>query len=179
MNIQPLLDAPIAVQVHVLTVVPAAFLGAYVLFTRKGTRRHKLLGRIWLMLMVLTALSTFFIHSIRVWGDFSPIHLLSILVIMSSGLAIHYARKGNIRAHKSTLISTYIGGIFGAGIFTFWPGRLMNKVFLGGYGVETPASVEQSILAAGIVVALGYLYAMYATRMKPARGRRSRLAGEA
>lgn len=171
MNIQPLLDASPAVQFHVATVVPAAFLGAYVLATRKGTRRHKLLGRVWLSLMVLTALSTFFIHSIRMWGDFSPIHLLSILVIVSSVLAIRYARKGDIRAHKSTLIATYIGGIFGAGIFTLWPGRLMNTIFLGGDGIESPASVEQSILAAGIVVALGYLYAMYATRMKPARSR--------
>lgn len=179
MNIQPLLDAPLAVQVHVLTVVPAAVLGAYVLGTRKGTPRHKLLGRIWLTLMVVTAFSTFFIHTIRMWGDFSPIHLLSILVIVSSGLAISHARKGNIRAHKSMLINIYIGGIFGAGVFTFWPGRLMNRVFLGGLAVETPASVEQSILAAAVVVGLGYLYARYATGLKPVRVNRRRPAGRA
>ncbi len=64
MNLQPFLDASFAVQFHVCTVIPAAFLGAYVLMTRKGTARHKRLGRIWVALMILTAISTFFIHQI-------------------------------------------------------------------------------------------------------------------
>lgn len=166
MNIQPLVDAPLAVQIHVATVVPAAFLGAFIFLARKGTPRHRLLGRIWLSLMVVTALSTFFIHTIRAWGEFSPIHILSVVVIVSSALAIHHARKGNIRAHKSTLISIYIAGIFGAGAFTFWPGRLMNRVFLGGEAPATAASTQQSILAVGTVVAIGYIYAIYVTRSK-------------
>lgn len=173
MNIQPLLDASFAIQFHVLTVVPAAFLGAHILLNRKGTPRHKLLGRLWVALMVMTAISTFFIHTIRTWGDFSPIHILSIVVISSCGLAVRHARRGNIRAHKSALISAYVGGIFGAGLFTFWPGRLMNKIFLGGAGVATPESVQHSIIAAGVVVVFGYAYAMYATRFRsvPRRSR--------
>lgn len=176
MNLQPLLDASFAIQFHVLTVVPAAFLGAYVLLTRKGTPRHKLLGRIWMILMVLTAISTFFIHQIRVWGDFSPIHILSVVVITSCGMAIWHVRRGNIRAHKSALISAYIGGIFGAGIFTFWPGRLMNAIFLGGSAGATPEEVTHSIVAAGVVVALGYAYTMYLTRFRsvPRRARNVR-----
>jgi uncharacterized membrane protein len=179
MNIQPLLDAPLAVQIHVATVIPAALLGPYIFLGRKGTPRHKLLGRLWLSLMVVTALSSFFIHSIRLWGDFSPIHILSAVVIVSSFLAIYHARTGNIRAHKSTLISTYIGGIFGAGVFTFWPGRLMSKVFLGGEALATPGSVEQSIVAVGVVVAIGYIYAMYVTRSRPGGRRRRNAASEA
>ena len=176
MNLQPLLDASFAIQFHVLTVVPAAFIGAYVLLTRKGTPRHKLLGRIWMFLMVLTAISTFFMHQIRVWGDFSPIHILSVVVIVSCGMAIWQIRRGNVRAHKSALISAYIGGIFGAGIFTFWPGRLMNAIFLGGSAGATPADVRHSIIAAGVVVALGYAYTMYVTRFRsvPRRARNVR-----
>jgi uncharacterized membrane protein len=169
MNIQPLLDAPIAIQIHVVTVVPAAFLGAVILFGRKGNARHKLLGRIWMVLMVATALSSFFIHQIRLWGDFSPIHILSAVVIVSCGSAIFYARRGNIQAHQSALISAYITGIFGAGVFTFWPGRLMNEIFFGSSRGATQAGVQQSIIAAGVVVALGYAYAIYITRVKPGR----------
>ncbi len=174
MNLQPFLDASFAVQFHVLTVVPAAFIGAYVLLTRKGTARHKLLGRIWMVLMVLTAISTFFIHEIRLWGDFSPIHILSVVVIVSCGMAIWQVRRGNIRAHKSALISAYIGGIFGAGIFTFWPGRLMNEIVLGGAGAATEASTTQAIVAAAVVVALGYVYTMYLIRFRSGP-RRSRI----
>ncbi|SOC85053.1 Uncharacterized membrane protein [Ensifer adhaerens] len=176
MNLQPFLDASFAVQFHVLTVMPAAFLGAYVLLTRKGTPRHKLLGRIWMSLMVLTALSTFFIHQIRVWGDFSPIHILSVVVITSCGLAIWHIRRGNVRAHKTALISAYIGGIFGAGLFTFWPGRLMNEMLLGGSAGSTPEQVRHSIIAAGVVVALGYAYTVYVTRFRsvPRRARNVR-----
>lgn len=166
MNIEPLLDAPLAVQIHVATVVPAALLGPFIFLSRKGTPRHKLMGRVWLLLMVATAVSSFFIHTIRIWGAFSPIHILSLVVIVSSGLAIHYARSGNIRAHKSTLISIYIAGIFGAGTFTFWPGRLMNKIFLGGKGLANASSTEQSIIAVGVVVAIGYIYAIYVTRSR-------------
>lgn len=175
MNLQPFLDASFAVQFHVLTVIPAAFLGAYVLLTRKGTRRHKLLGRIWMILMVLTAVSTFFIHQIRVWGDFSPIHILSVVVITSCGMAIWHIRRGNVRAHKTALISAYIGGIFGAGIFTFWPGRMMNAIFLGGSDAATPQSTMHAIVAAAVVVGLGYAYTMYVTRFRsvPRRNARS------
>ncbi len=166
MNLQPLLDASFAIQFHVLTVVPAAFLGATVLLTRKGTPRHKLLGRIWMILMVMTAISTFFIHQIRVWGDFSPIHILSVVVIVSCGTAIWQIRRGNVRAHKSALISAYIGGIFGAGLFTFWPGRLMNAIFLDGSAGATPQSTTNAIIAAAVVVALGYAYTMYVMRFR-------------
>lgn len=176
MNLQPFLDASFAVQFHVLTVVPAAFLGGYVLLARKGTARHKLLGRIWMILMVLTAISTLFIHQIRLWGDFSPIHILSVVVIVSCASAIWQIRRGNVRAHKTALISAYIGGIFGAGIFTFWPGRMMNAIFFGGSAAATPEQVRHAIVAAAVVVGLGYAYTMYATRFRsvPRRGREAR-----
>ncbi len=67
--------------------------------------------------MILTAISTFLSTKSGVWGAFSPIHLLSVVVIVSCALAIWQVRRGNIRAHKSALISAYIGGIFGAGAF--------------------------------------------------------------
>jgi len=43
------------------------------------TPLHRLLGKIWMVLMVITSLSSFFIHQIDLFYGFSPIHLLSIL----------------------------------------------------------------------------------------------------
>ncbi len=46
MNFEPLATAPLPVQLHVAAVVPAAIIGAVILFCRKGTRLHKMLGRV-------------------------------------------------------------------------------------------------------------------------------------
>jgi uncharacterized membrane protein len=148
MTFEPLLDAPIAIQIHVAAVVPAALLGAYLLLRPKGTPRHRLLGKIWLVLMVVTALSSFFIHQINMFYGFSPIHLLSIFVLFGCWGAIANARKHNIEAHRRIVRSLYFGGIVGAGAFTFLPGRIMNKVAFD--GDET----APLLVAIGIAIAL-------------------------
>ncbi|NLR96679.1 DUF2306 domain-containing protein [Rhizobium sp. P38BS-XIX] len=132
MTLEPLLDAPIATQIHVAAVVPAALLGAYLLLMPKGTPLHRLLGKIWLILMVVTALSSFFIHQINLFYGFSPIHLLSVFVLFGCWGAIANARKHDIAAHKRIVRSLYFGGIVGAGVFTLLPGRIMNKVVFHG-----------------------------------------------
>ncbi len=132
MNLQPLLDAPLAVQIHVAAVLPAAVLGAYILLDRKGTPRHRLFGKIWMVLMVVTSLSSFFIHGINLFYGFSPIHLLSVFVLVGAWRTISAARAHNIRAHKASVIGMYLGGIVGAGLFTLIPGRIMNAVVFSG-----------------------------------------------
>lgn len=151
MTFEPLLDAPIAIQIHVAAVIPAALLGAYLLARPKGTPRHRLLGKIWLSLMVVTALSSFFIHQINMFFGFSPIHLLSIFVLSGCWGAIVNARKHNIEAHKRIVRGLYFGGIVGAGAFTFLPGRIMNKVAFDG------DDIAPLLVAASIAVALLWL----------------------
>lgn len=82
MNFEPLLNAPLAIQIHVAAVVPAAIIGLVIFLRRKGTKLHRALGRVWIVLMIATAISSFFIHQINLVGGFSPIHLLSILVLL-------------------------------------------------------------------------------------------------
>ncbi|CDZ61296.1 Hypothetical protein NGAL_HAMBI2605_14370 [Neorhizobium galegae bv. orientalis] len=132
MNLQPLLDAPFAVQIHVAAVLPASVLGAYILLNRKGTPVHRLLGKIWMVLMVITSISSFFIHEINLFYGFSPIHLLSVFVLVGVWRAISSARAHSIRAHKAAVIGMYFGGIGIAGLFTLIPGRIMNAVVFSG-----------------------------------------------
>jgi len=148
MTFEPLLHASIAIQIHVAAVVPAAVLGAYLLLQPKGTPRHRLLGKIWLCLMVITALSSFFIHQINMFYGFSPIHLLSAYVLFGCWGAIVNARKGNIEAHKGIVRGIYFVGIVGAGLFTFIPGRIMNKVAFSG------DEIAPLIVVAGIAIVL-------------------------
>lgn len=142
MTLQPLLQASFFVQIHVLAAILAALLGAIVLFRRKGTPAHRLSGRIWVLLMVITALSSFAIHTIRSWGPWSFIHLISIgtLIALAAGIAL--ARKHRIRAHATTMRATYAGGLLIAGTLSFMPGRIMHAMVFGANGVEPPVPAE-------------------------------------
>jgi hypothetical protein len=58
MTLDPIIQAPIAVQLHVATVLPAFAIGAWLIFvSRKGSRHHRLLGKVFLGLMVATSTS--------------------------------------------------------------------------------------------------------------------------
>lgn len=112
-----------AVVIHIATVVPAIPLGLYVFVMPKGGARHRLLGRLWLALMVVTAFASFFIRHMND-GSFSPIHLFSILTLVGASRVIATARRGDFAAHRRTVISLFAGSLIVAGIFTFVPGRL-------------------------------------------------------
>lgn len=155
MTFEPLLNAPLAVQFHVATVLPAALLGAVLLARPKGTSAHRLLGKIWLLLMVVTSFSTFFIHDLKTVGNFSPIHLLSIYVIVGSIPAIRAARRGDIRAHRAQVAGMYFGGIVVAGLFTLVPHRVMGAIIFG--GASGLASGVAAALACILLVAAGAL----------------------
>ena len=45
---------------HLITVIPCVFLGAYGLFGRKGTSIHRTLGKVYMVLMLITAIITLF-----------------------------------------------------------------------------------------------------------------------
>ncbi len=55
--------AKLPVWIHVAAVLPAVPLGGYLLLAKKGTARHKQLGKVWLVLMLVTATSAIFIKT--------------------------------------------------------------------------------------------------------------------
>ncbi|MDJ0276363.1 DUF2306 domain-containing protein [Sphingomonas sp. 2R-10] len=114
----------VAVVVHLASVLPAVPLGLYILLTRKGGARHRLLGRIWMGLMVSTALSALFIRHIN-HGGFSWIHIFVPLTLVSAWAAIASARSGRIAQHRRRLVGMFLGAMVVPGLFAFAPGRLM------------------------------------------------------
>lgn len=120
---------------HLLTVLPAFLVGTLVLLTRKGTRRHRYLGRVFAVLMVLTAAITLFMPSAvgpALWGHFGFLHALSLVVLWSVPAAILAIRRGDRVTHRNNLISVYCGGILIAGSFALMPGRLLHGWLFGG-----------------------------------------------
>jgi uncharacterized membrane protein len=110
-----------ALLIHIGTVLPALPLGAYVLLRRKGSRLHRVLGRIWAGLMVTTAISSFWLGD----GGLSFIHVFSVATLISVPLAIFWIRRGDVERHRRTMTNVYIGLVV-AGLFSFAPGRLLD-----------------------------------------------------
>jgi uncharacterized membrane protein len=97
----------------------------------KGTIPHRVIGWAWVALMAVVAVTAFFIHEIRLWGPWSPIHLLAIYTLAMLPLAVLHARKHRVVNHRNAMISIFVGALIIAGAFTFLPGRVMHAVAFG------------------------------------------------
>jgi len=135
MTLEPLLGAPLPVRIHVTTVVPAFFIGTYLIFvSRKGARHHRVLGYVYLTLMTTTAVAALFVHAIMPNSPFlglSPIHLFVPLTLFGVAGALRGAWTHNIGLHKRAMLGVYIGGLLIAGTLAFLPGRIMHAVTFG------------------------------------------------
>jgi uncharacterized membrane protein len=132
MTLAPLLNASSVIQLHVAAAVSALVLGTVQLVSPKGTLPHRSIGVIWIALMATVAISSFWIHAIRLWGPFSPIHLISIFVLVMLPVALYDAHTHHVRAHRRAMIGLFFGGLVVAGLFTLAPGRIMHAVVFGG-----------------------------------------------
>jgi uncharacterized membrane protein len=132
MSLAPLLNASPVIQVHAFAAMGAFALGLVQLAAPKGTIPHRTVGWIWVALMLTVAVSSFWIHEIRLVGPFSPIHLLSILTLVTLPLAVFAARRHRVATHRKAMTSIFFGALVIAGLFTFMPGRIMYRVAFGG-----------------------------------------------
>jgi uncharacterized membrane protein len=132
MSLAPLTDASLVIQLHAYAALGAFAMGLVQLARLKGTASHRVLGYIWVGLMLIVALTSFWIHDLRVWGPWSPIHLLSIFALVMLPLGIYYARGHRVRGHKLTMLGLFGGALVIAGIFTLAPGRIMYRIVFGG-----------------------------------------------
>ncbi|MGJ8564497.1 MAG: DUF2306 domain-containing protein [Alphaproteobacteria bacterium] len=130
MNVDIFLGASPVIIIHTLCAFAALGTGIAVWRARKGTKAHKALGRIFVMLMAVTAFSAIFIRLVNK-GQFSFIHLFVPLTFFAIWQAIYYIRKGDIRRHKKAVKGMFFGALLIPGILSFLPGRLMWMVFFG------------------------------------------------
>lgn len=130
-NLDPILKASTAVKVHVTAALAAFTLGLAMFALPKGKGLHKPMGWVWVVLMVMTATSSFFITGLM-GRYYSPIHLLSGWTLIALPLAIFAIRRRNVARHRMGMEGLFMGGLLIAGLFTFLPGRIMWNVFFAG-----------------------------------------------
>jgi uncharacterized membrane protein len=131
MTLTPLLTASPAIQIHAFAAMSAFALGIVQFAAPKGTIPHRLFGWAWVMLMAVVSLTAFFIHEIRLWGPWSPIHLLAIFTAVALPMGVWHARRHDVARHRWIMIGIFAGGLVVAGLFTFVPGRIMYAVMTG------------------------------------------------
>jgi uncharacterized membrane protein len=115
-----------AIGIHLAAALLSLVIGGAVLARQKGTASHTLLGRSWVALMLVVAITSFWIKR----DGFSWIHLLSVWTLISLAAAIWFIRRGNVKAHQGFMIGTLLG-LVGAGLGALAPGRLLQQYLLG------------------------------------------------
>jgi uncharacterized membrane protein len=131
MTFAPVSSASPAIQMHAFAAMAAFALGIVQFSAPKGTLPHRTIGWVWVVLMLGVAISAFWIHQLRLWGPWSPIHLLAIFVLIMVPLAVWQARTHRVDNHRWTMVGIFLGAPVGAGAFTLLPGRIMHSVLFG------------------------------------------------
>ena len=136
---------------HVGAAVVAIVLGPFQLRRRKGDLRHKRLGYVWAALIVFVAVSSFWVREILP-GRLSPVHLLSVVTLVTLSLGILAARRNKHRMHKGNMIGTYVG-LCGAGLGALIPPvRLIPT--MGREDLGTLVLWASAFVAVGTAIAL-------------------------
>lgn len=139
MSLEPLLQAPLIVQIHAFSAMAAFALGLIQIAAPKGTLPHKAVGALWIVLMTAITVSAAFIYrpgteGLPFWQRLSIIHIFIPITAFGivSGLRL-LARGGPaLKRHSWPFISVFAGGLIVAGALAFLPGRIMHQVVFGG-----------------------------------------------
>ena len=117
---------------HMTAAFLAIGVGAFAFVARKGSLAHRAAGRSWVLLMLVAAISSFWI---RATGHFSAIHLLSVALPVLLGLGVYFAATGRVRRHRAMMLGIYAGGLGIAGLFTLLPNRLLGHLLWTSLGL--------------------------------------------
>lgn len=122
---------PAVIWVHLVAMVVVLALTPALLWQRRGTARHRVLGWTWAAGMMISAADSLLVRTLNP-GHFSPIHVLSVVVLLSVPFALFAARRHDLARHRRTIRGLVIGALLIAGFFTFPFGRMLGRWLLQG-----------------------------------------------
>ncbi|MFT6657015.1 DUF2306 domain-containing protein [Maritalea sp.] len=118
-----------AVQIHLVCAASSLVLGLYMLLSTKGSTHHRMIGWVWVVLMLGTATSAAFIHQLRMIWIFSPIHIFVPVTFIGLFEGIRHARAGRVAAHRASMRSMYWGALGIPFAFALMPERVLAYMF--------------------------------------------------
>ena len=153
MKLSVFFEIPTAVQIHMVCAASSLAIGLFMLLSTKGSKHHKVIGWVWVMLMIGTATSAAFIHQLRMIWVFSPIHAFVPLTLFGLYEGVRHARAGRLAAHRSSMQSMYWGALCIPFSFALMPSRVLPIMF----GFENLEIVPMALVAS-IVLGVGAYY---------------------
>jgi len=123
-------EVPPVVWAHIATILVALALTPVILLRRRGDRRHRRLGTLWAVAMLLTAALSFGIRQSHA-GGLSLIHILSVWVLIQVPILWHTARTHQVARHRRSVRGLVTGALLIAGAFTFPFDRLLGHWLFG------------------------------------------------
>ena len=112
----------------------ALCLGPFAIWARRGAtvrpRLHRILGYVWVIVMVAAAVSAMFLrdyHLPNIWG-YTPIHLFVVLTAFALFKSFRALAQGNIAKHRKEMQGLYYGACVGAGLFAMLPSRYLGHL---------------------------------------------------
>src|ERR1700682_6342742 len=111
MSLAPLLDAAPAIPLHAFAAMTAFVLGVVQFAAPKGTLPHRTIGWIWVGLITIIAISSFWIHQLRIFSLFCPIYLRPIFTLVTLPLAVLAAHRHRVPQHRKAMISIFLGAL--------------------------------------------------------------------
>jgi uncharacterized membrane protein len=151
---------------HAAGATVALLLGGYNLRRRpKGDRSHRLIGRVWVVAMYWTVLSSFAIKELRP-GHYSWIHALSVFTFGTLTVGLWAAWTHRVRLHRRFITGSYLGlvGAFVGAVAV--PVRHVPQ-----WALHRPLAL--ALGAAGCVLVAGLVVAL-SRRTRPAAEQRRR-----
>jgi uncharacterized membrane protein len=141
-----LLNDPV-VALHALAATVVLALGPVQILRRRRDAAHRSLGRSWVAAMVVVCTSSFWVGE-----RFSWLHALSAWTLVSVGLGVVSAVRGNIPAHRANMIGSYLGTLAAFVFASLAPGRAIP-----GLAAEDPLTLGGLALLAALTAAALYL----------------------
>lgn len=111
---------------HLMTIIIALAITPIMMLRKRGDTLHRRLGWLWSISMFVTAIVSFGI-GLQGKSGFTPLYILSVLMIVQVPLLVYTARGKNIISHRRHARGMIIGGLLIAGIFTFPFDRLLGR----------------------------------------------------
>lgn len=130
-----------AIWIHLVAALAALGMGAMVFLRRKGTDAHRWMGRTWAVLILVTAISTYWI---RMNGSFSWIHGVSVFTLVGLAGGVYYPITGQVKRHRFVMIRLFAGSLVIAGAFSLLPQRLLGNMLWTAVGNMLATAAAQS-----------------------------------
>ena len=121
------------IAIHAIAATGVVLLGPIQIIRRTKDRKHRFIGRSWVILMYFVCTSGMFIYSLT--GSFTIFHALAIWTFISTTLGVIAIRRGNVRRHIGMMVGSYLGALT-AGIFAaVVPGREIPQLAVSDPGL--------------------------------------------